>query len=90
MIVLVLEHVTPGLRGELSRWFLEPRAGVFVGNVSGMVREKIWEKICSDSREGSCIMFYSMNTEQGYLIKTWGLPSREVKDFDGLLLIKST
>jgi CRISPR-associated protein Cas2 len=39
MVVLILERVPPGLRGELTRWFLEPQAGVFVGRVSAIVRE---------------------------------------------------
>ena len=44
MVVLILERVPPGLRGELTRWFLEPQAGVFVGRVSAAVRERLWEK----------------------------------------------
>ena len=35
MIIMILENVPVGLRGELSRWLIEPRAGVFVGHVSG-------------------------------------------------------
>ena len=33
MIVLILERVPVGLRGELTRWLLEAKAGVFVGKV---------------------------------------------------------
>ena len=41
MIVMILENVPTSLRGELSRWLLEPRAGVFVGHVSARVRDKL-------------------------------------------------
>ena len=34
MMVMILERVTPGLRGELSRWLLQPKAGVFAFVVS--------------------------------------------------------
>ena len=44
MVVLVLERVPASLRGELSRWMLEARAGVFIGDVTAMVRDKLWEK----------------------------------------------
>ena len=39
MIVIALERVPVGLRGELSRWLLELRPGVFVGKVSALVRD---------------------------------------------------
>ena len=46
MIVMVLETVPVGLRGELTRWLLEPHTGVFVGHVNAMVRDRLWEKCC--------------------------------------------
>ena len=40
MLVMILEKVPPSLRGELSRWTIEPKTGIFVGKVSAMVRER--------------------------------------------------
>ncbi len=88
MLIVLLEKVPRGLRGELTRWMLEPKTGVFVGSVSGMVRERLWEKICNESREGSCVMIHSDNKEQGFSIRVLGEPSREVVDFEGLSLIR--
>lgn len=88
MVVLILERVPAGLRGALSRWLLEPKAGVFVGNVSGMVRERLWTKACSESRAGSCIMIHDDSTEQGFRLRTWGETSRTVEDFEGLFLVR--
>ena len=34
MIIMILENVPTGLRGELSRWLVEPKTGVFVGDFS--------------------------------------------------------
>jgi len=88
MVVMILERVPIGLRGELSRWFLEPKAGVFVGQVSAMVREQLWQKVCRQGQEGGCIMIYTSNNEQGYSICTWGKTDRSIEDFEGLFLVE--
>lgn len=88
MVVMILERVPPGLRGELTRWFLEPKAGVFVGRVSALVRERLWEKACQKASSGACLMLYSSNSEQGYRVQSWGRTSRAVDDFEGLFLVR--
>ena len=52
MVVIILEKVSASLRGELSRWLIEPKPGVFIGHVSAMVRDKLWEKCCRGARGG--------------------------------------
>lgn len=89
MVLILLERVPPSLRGELTRWLIQPRAGVFVGNVSAMVREKLWDKLLRAKRSGSVTMLYSSNTEQGFTIRTHGETARRIEDFEGLLLVKS-
>ncbi|WP_408626264.1 type I-E CRISPR-associated endoribonuclease Cas2e [Aminomonas paucivorans] len=86
-MVLVLEKVPPSLRGELCRWLIEPKAGVFVGQVSALVREKLWRQICQGAREGSCLLLYSSNTEQGFRFDVWGSRERLVADWEGLTLV---
>ncbi|MCD6345555.1 MAG: type I-E CRISPR-associated endoribonuclease Cas2, partial [Anaerolineae bacterium] len=44
MVVMILEKVPVGVRGELTRWLLEIKTGVFVGHISARVRDKLWEK----------------------------------------------
>jgi CRISPR-associated protein Cas2 len=88
MVVLILERVPPVVRGELTRWFLEPKAGVFVGRVSAMVRDKIWEKACLQAKDGGCVMMYSSDNEQGFRIRSWGESARSVQDFEGLFLVR--
>ncbi len=87
MVVMVLERVPTSLRGELTRWLLEPRAGVFVGKVSALVRERLWERVCRGVRDGSALMVYSADTEQGFALRVHGDPRRRVVDFDGLALV---
>ena len=88
MVVVVLERVPASLRGELTRWMLEPKTGVFVGTMSAMVRARLWEKISSDRGIGAGMLIYSSDTEQGYRLEVCGETSRTVEDFDGLSLIR--
>lgn len=87
MVVIVLEAVPVSVRGELSRWLLEPQAGVFVGGVSALVRDKLWEMCEQKCRKGSGTLLYRTVGEQGYGIRTFGKNRRSPVDFDGLSLI---
>lgn len=88
MTVIVLERVPASLRGELTRWMLEPKTGVFVGRPSAMVRDKLWDLVQEKLRTGAAILICSANTEQGFLLRTHGATSRAVIDFEGLSLIR--
>ena len=88
MIVMVLEKVPASLRGELTRWLLEPKTGVFVGNVSAMVRDRLWEKCIKQRGGGGVIQIWSTNTEQRFAIRTWGDTQRQLVEFDGLWLVR--
>ena len=88
MVILILENVKSSLRGELTRWLLEPRAGVFVGNISGMVRDKLWEKVIKSSPTGSAVMIHNARTEQGFAARIHGDANRKIVDFEGLCLVQ--
>lgn len=88
MVVLILEKVSPSLRGELTRWLIEPHPGVFVGHVSGMVRDRLWDKCCERLRDGGVVQLWSTNNEQRFAIRAAGETKREVVDFEGLNLIR--
>ncbi len=89
MVVMILENVPTSLRGQITRWMLEPKAGVFIGNLSALVRDKLWDKVCAKKRDGGCILLYSTNNEQDFTIRLWGKCTRDVVDLDGLLLIRT-
>jgi CRISPR-associated protein Cas2 len=88
MVILVMEKVPVGLRGELSRWMIEPKANVFVGRMSAMVRDKLWELACEKTKGGAALLIYPARTEQGFTIRTHGPTSRQVIDYEGLLLVR--
>ena len=87
MVVIILENAAEKLRGILTRWIIEVKPGVFVGNVNSVVREKIWDVVKENSLQGA-LLIYSTNNEQGYCIDMYGEPTRSLIDLDGLYLIK--
>jgi CRISPR-associated protein Cas2 len=88
MVVMVLERVSVSLRGELTRWLLETRAGVFVGSVSAEVRDRLWERACTKRGSGAGVLIYRAQTEQGFAVRVCGEPGREIVDFEGLTLVR--
>lgn len=87
MTVLMLEKVPASLRGELSRWMIEPRTGVFVGRVSAMVRERLWQKAMLGAKGGSGMLLHSSPNEQGFVAHSFGDTSRQLRDWEGLTLV---
>ena len=88
MVVMIMERVPVSLRGELTRWLLEARAGVFVGTISARVRDKLWERACGTMAGGAGMMIYSADTEQGFRVRFWGATDRSVVDYEGLMLLQ--
>ncbi len=88
MVVIILERVSPSLRGELTRWMIEPHPGVFVGHLSGTVRDRLWDKCCAKLADGGVVQLWSTNNEQRFSVRTAGTTKREVVDFEGLSLIR--
>ena len=88
MLVMILERVPPGLRGELSRWLIEPHTGTFVGHVSALVREKLWWKCVQSQEAGGVIQIWSTNTEQRFAMRRAGDTDRRIVDFEGVQLIR--
>jgi len=88
MVVMVLESVPTSLRGELTRWLIEPYPGVFVGHVTAMVRDRLWLKCCRAKRTGGVIQIWSTNTEQRFQMRAHGDTRREIVEFEGMQLIR--
>lgn len=87
MMVIVVSNAPARLRGRLAVWFLEIRAGVYVGRYSRRVRERIWEQVVGGIGEGDAVMCWAAPTDQGYDFATVGRNRRMPVDFDGLKLV---
>ncbi len=70
----------------MSRLAIEIKPGVFIANINARVRDKLWEKICEKWKSDS-IMIYTTNNEQGYALRSFGNPSRNVENFEGIFLV---
>ena len=88
MVVMILERVPTSLRGELTRWLIEPHTGVFVGHVNAMVRDRLWDRCYKNKRAGGVVQIWSTNTEQRFDIRAAGTTRRDVVNYDGLKLIR--
>ncbi len=88
MVVLMVEKVTPGLRGELTRWMVQPQTGVFVGRIPARVRDLLWQKVVARAPQGRAVMVYQARNEQGFAIRKHGESRRKLVDLDGLTLVK--
>ena len=89
MVVIILESVPVSLRGELTRWLIEPHTGVFVGHVNGMVRERLWDKCCKAAGVGGgVVQIWSTNTEQRFAMRLYGNTQRKILELEGLQLVQ--
>ena len=88
MLVIALNNAPPRLRGRLSVWLLEVRAGIYVGNYSARTRDMIWSQVIGDIDDGDAVMAWSTPTESGFDFKTCGKNRRMPIDADGLKLVE--
>ena len=86
MQVIVLENAPPRLRGFLTRLFLEVRAGVYLGDYSARVRERIWERIQAEINTGNAVIAWARPNDQGFDFDTCGANRRIPVEMDGLKL----
>jgi CRISPR-associated protein Cas2 len=85
---MILEHAPTALRGELTRWLIEPHSGVFVGHVNAMVRERLWVKCCKAAgAAGGVLQIWSTNTEQRFKMRLHGATQRTLVDLEGIQLV---
>jgi CRISPR-associated protein Cas2 len=88
MVIMIMERVPIGLRGELSRWMIEPHPGVFLGHITAAVRDRLWEQCCLASAGGGIIQVWSTNNEQRFEVRVYGETRREIVSFEGLQLVR--
>ncbi|WP_079171141.1 type I-E CRISPR-associated endoribonuclease Cas2e [Streptomyces sp. CC53] len=85
--IVVLIASPPGLRGHLTRWFIEVAPGVFVGSPSARIRDGLWKVLAERIHDGQAVMIEPARTEQGWTVRTAGQDRWTPTDFDGLTLM---
>ncbi|MFF8367075.1 type I-E CRISPR-associated endoribonuclease Cas2e [Rhodococcus erythropolis] len=87
MIVMSITAVPDHLRGALTRWLLEVTPELYVGTVSARVRDELWDSVVACAGDGTAVLAYPSDNEQGFQLRTAGTRRRTPVDFDGLTLI---
>jgi CRISPR-associated protein Cas2 len=89
MLVIDLEAAPPKLRGLLSRWCVEVRAGLYVGSYGKAARQAIWAEV-ERLADGctSAVLIYDAANAQGFEFQTLGRNRREPVLHDGLWLVQ--
>lgn len=88
MMVIVTENAPPRLRGRLSLWLAEVRAGVYVGAYNARVRERIWEEVRLLIGDGNAVIAWAAPNDSGFAFDAIGENRRETVDIDGLTLVR--
>ena len=83
---MIFTAIPPNVRHALTRWMIEPAAGVFVGRMSAKVRDKLWAVVEQETHGGWALLVYPDETEQGFSIRSCGIDRRHIVDLDGLQL----
>ena len=86
MTVICLTNCPTKLRGDLSKWLIEINTGVYVGNISARVRDKLWERITENIRSGQATMVFRATGEQHMDFRVHNTTWKPV-DYEGLKLI---
>ncbi len=86
-MLFITENVPASLRGELTRWMLQLKPGVFLGTLTSLVGEKLWNKIKEKQKDGGAVWVKATKNEQKFKLMTTGKTHWQITDFEGLQLI---
>jgi len=88
MLVIVLENAPARLRGRLSLWLAEVRAGTFVGAFGKRMRERLWAETKQLIGDGNAVIAWSAPTESGFAFDSVGTDRRDCVMVDGFALVR--
>jgi CRISPR-associated protein Cas2 len=89
VIVVISENIPQRLHGYLSRYFIEIRAGCYIGDFSIKVKDIICKNIKNYCEYGNAVVAYTANNDFGYQLDFFGKDSRRILiEKDGLQFIK--
>lgn len=92
MTVIVANDVPAFIRGHLKRWFIEPRANVFVGTLNVRTHEKVMQFIVKNAPpDFGFLSITSWPNCQGYKIERFGpqgASGRADAELSGISLIE--
>ena len=67
---------------------IEPRPGLYLGNPSMRIRDRLWAKARAGIKGGAVTQIWSdPRVPQGYVFRTAGLPAKPLVDIEGIALV---
>ena len=84
---MILEKIPRNLKGALTRWLIEVRSGIFLGNPTQRVRDELWKKVTQRPPLGYVLQLWSAPNPQGFEFRQYGSSTRQLSDFEGLGLV---
>jgi CRISPR-associated protein Cas2 len=85
MMVIATEKAPPRLRGHLSLWLVEVRAGLYVGAYGRRARERETRKHIG---KGNAVVAWSAQNECGFAFDVVGQNQRAPVEIDGMNLAR--
>jgi CRISPR-associated endonuclease/helicase Cas3 len=86
MVCLLVEHARDEIYGKLKKYLFEVKKGVYFGNISGAVRDTIWNKLIEEP-DINVTLVYNYDSEQGLNVRVHGDPNRKIVDDNGLFMV---
>jgi len=83
LTVITISNVPTSLRGDLSKWMQEIATGVYIGNFNVRVREKLWERVKQNVRNGEATLSFAYRNEIGYQFETYN-SQKVVINYEGI------
>ena len=91
MMVIAVENAPPRLRGRLSLWLREVRAGLYVGVYGRRIRDRIWKETLALLPDGgpdaSAVIIWTAPAESGFMFEAAGSNRRRTVEIDGFPLV---
>ena len=85
MLMMLIEAVPPRLRGELTRWLTPLSSRVYIGRVTPIVRDMLWDKACRESGSGRLMQAWSApQSERGFEFRMHGFDGISRVELEGL------
>ena len=93
MIVIIIEHASPSLKGTITKWIALVKPSVYIGEVNKRIRDTLILKIQEEyntTQKVAAQIYYSDKNEIGYSVVEIGTPTKILTDFQGLKLVSKT
>jgi CRISPR-associated protein Cas2 len=85
MLMMLMEAVPPRLKGELTRWLTPLSSRVYIGRVTPVVRDMLWDKARRECPAGRLMQAWSApQSERGFEFRMQGFEGISKVELEGV------